>query len=256
MCKVYLENIKNNIKEADLVVVGLGEEWNISPKAQESPVYKRIQEDLQKFPQFRWILPYVYQKLTDEQLINAYKGLFSSLEGKNYYVVATCINRSFTPFVQNEKWVMPCGSEEYMRDEALSLSREYTEFIQSLDAYMEGKIAIEDLAFVKDEAGEIVPFNTIYAPQYKEEGYLPKWTLYMNWLQGTMNRKTCLLELGAGLTFPSVFRFPFEKMTYFNRKAICFRVNKTLYQLAEEMAERSVSVPVHSVTLCEKLLDK
>lgn len=256
MCKVYLENIKNNIKEADLVVVGLGEEWNISPKAQESPAYKRIQEDLQKSPQFRWILPYVYQKLTDEQLINAYKGLFSSLEGKNYYVVATCINRSFTPFVQNEKWVMPCGSEEYMRDEALSLSREYTEFIQSLDAYMEGKIAIEDLAFVKDEAGEIVPFNTIYAPQYKEEGYLPKWTLYMNWLQGTMNRKTCLLELGAGLTFPSVFRFPFEKMTYFNRKAICFRVNKTLYQLAEEMAERSVSVPVHSVTLCEKLLDK
>lgn len=256
MYKDYLENIKNSINEADLVVVGLGEEWNISPKAQEDPAYKRIQEDLKKFPQFRWILPYVYEKLTDEQLINAYKGLFSSLEGKNYYVVTTCVNRSFISFVQNEKWVMPCGSDECMRDEALSSSAEYTEFMHSLDAYVNGEITIEDIAFVKAENGEIVPFNTIYAPQYKEEGYLPKWTLYMNWLQGTMNRKTCLLELGAGLAFPSVFRFPFEKMTYFNRKATCFRVNKTLYQLAEEMAERSVSVPLHSVTLCEKLLEE
>ena len=71
----------------------------------------------------------------------------------------------------------------------------------------------------------------------------------MSWLQGTMNRKTCLLELGAGLQFPSVFRFPFEKMAYFNRKVTCFRVHKSLYQLTEEMAERSKSVPVHAVQL-------
>lgn len=69
----------------------------------------------------------------------------------------------------------------------------------------------------------------------------------MRWLQGTMNRKVCLLELGAGLQFPSVIRFPFEKMTYFNQKATCFRVHKTLYHLTEEMAERSVSVSQNSV---------
>lgn len=249
MAHTYLEDIKNSIQEADLVVVGLGEEWNISPKAQESDVYKRIQEDLAKYPQFRWILPYVYKKLTDETLKAAYETLFSLLEGKNYYVVATCVNDSFVPFVANEKWVMPCETEKYMRDENLSLATEYTAFMDSLELYVQGKITIEDIDFVKNALGEIVPFNNIYASHYKEEGYLPKWTPYMSWLQGTMNRNTCLLELGAGLTFPSVFRFPFEKMTYFNRKAKCFRVNKTLYQLTEEMAERSVSVPIHSVTL-------
>ena len=58
----YLDDIKNSIQEADLVVVGLGEEWNISPEAQEGDTYKRVKEDLDANPQFRWLLPYVYYK--------------------------------------------------------------------------------------------------------------------------------------------------------------------------------------------------
>lgn len=136
-----------------------------------------------------------------------------------------------------------------MRDEALSASAEQTAFMESLDKCLAGDISVEEIAFVRDEAGQVIPFNNIYAPAYKEEGYLPQWSKYMTWLQGTMNRKVCLLELGAGLQFSSVFRFPFEKMSYFNQKAICFRVHKTLYQLTEEMAVRSISVPVHAVAL-------
>lgn len=249
MYQNYLEDIKNNIQEADLVVVGLGEEWNISPNMQKSDAFVRIQTDLSAHLEYRWLLPYFYYKLTDETLKKAYSTLFQLLEGKNYYVVATTSNRSFVPFVYNERFVMPCGSEEFMCDEALSASEGYPEFIQSLDAYINGESIFDEILFVKDEADKVITFNNIYAPGYKEEGYLPKWSTYMSWLQGTMNRKTCLLELGAGLTFPSVFRFPFEKMAYFNRKAMCFRVHKSLYQLTEEMAERSKSIPVHAVEL-------
>lgn len=248
----YFTDIKNSVQEADLVVVGLGEEWNISPSAQESEVYARVQEDLKMNPEYRWLLPYFYYKWTDETLTKAYKELFQLLEGKNYYVVATTVNRSFVPFVHNERFVMPCGSEEFMRGEALSASVGYPEFMQSLNAYLNGEISFGGIDYVRDEAGQVVPFNNIYAPGYKEEGYLPQWSTYMKWLQGTMNRKTCLLELGAGLQFPSVFRFPFEKMAYFNRKAMCFRVHKSLYQVTVEMAERSKSVPVHAVELFAK----
>lgn len=249
MYQKYLEDIKNSIQEADLVVVGLGEEWNISPKAQHGDTFKRIQEDLAANLEYRWLLPYFYYKLTDDTLKRAYQTLFQLLEDKNYYVVATTSNRSFVPFVHNERFVMPCGSEEFMCDEVLRASEGYPEFMQSLHAYIKGEIRFDQILFVKDEAGKVIPFNNIYAPEYKEEGYLAKWSTYMNWLQGTMNRKTCLLELGAGLTFPSVFRFPFEKMAYFNRKATCFRVHKSLYHLTEEMAERSKSIPVHAVEL-------
>lgn len=244
----YLEKIKHSIEESDLIVVGLGEEWNISPKGQAEETFLRIKTDLAKNPQYQWLLPYFYHKLTDDRLKKAYAGLFSMLEGKNYYVVATTVNRSFVPFVKEGRFVMPCGTEENMCDEALSASAEQTLFLESLDRYLAGECTLEELAFVKKE-GEVIAFNNIYAAGYREEGYLPAWNAYMQWLQGTMNRKTCLLELGAGLQFPSVIRFPFEKMAYFNQKAVCFRVHGHLYQLTEEMADRSVSVPVNSVEL-------
>jgi hypothetical protein len=249
MYQNYLDDIRNSIQEADLVVVGLGEEWNISPEMQKSEIFARVQTDLAAHLEYRWLLPYFYYKLTDDMLKAAYQKLFQMLDGKNYYVVSTTVNRSFVSFVHNDRFVMPCGSEEFMCDDALSTSEGYSEFIQSLDAYLNGEISFDEIKFVKGEAGQVITFNNIYAPGYKEEGYLPKWSTYMSWLQGTMNRKTCLLELGAGLQFPSVFRFPFEKMAYFNRKATCFRVHKSLYQLTEEMAERSKSVPVHAVQL-------
>ncbi len=251
MNHTYLEDIKRSIEESDLIVVGLGEEWNLSPKAQSSEAYQRVQTDIQAQPEYRWLWPYFYDKLADEELFRAYQKLFSMLEGRNYYVVATAMNRNFVPFVQKEKVVMPCGSEQFMCDDALTTSTDsaYGEFIASLEAYWNEAVAFEEIKFVRDADGQVVPFNNVYAPGYKEEGYLSKWSEYMSWLQGTMNRKTCLLELGAGLQFPSVFRFPFEKMVYFNRKALCYRVHKFLYQVTEEMAERSKSVPVHAVEL-------
>lgn len=245
----YLDKMKKNIQEADLVVVGLGEEWNISLKEQSGERFQRLKEELAQFPQYQWLLPYFYDKLTDDTLKKAYQSLFAMLEGKNYYVVATTVNKNFVPFVKEDRFVMPCGTAQQMCDEALSPSSRQTAFLESLDRYLAGEICFQEIDFVKNEAGEEIPFNNIYASGYKEEGYLPAWNGYMQWLQGTMNRKTCLLELGAGLQFPSVIRFPFEKMAYFNQKAVCFRVNGHLYQLTEEMAERSVSIPVNAVEL-------
>ena len=77
------------------------------------------------------------------------------------------------------------------------------------------------------------------------------WNDYMKWLSFTLNRHLLVLELGVGFGNPMIIRFPFEKMAYFNQKATCFRVHRTLYQLTEEMAERSVSVPMHAVELFE-----
>lgn len=249
MAQHYFEDIKKNIEEANLVVVGLGEEWNVSSDAKAGSTYQRVMDDLQAHPDYQWLLPYFYYKLTDEKLKKAYRVLFQLLEGKNYYVVATTVNRSFAPFVRDERFVMPCGNEKHMCDDALSASEEHIAFVKSLNTYFAGEISFGKIAFVRDEEGQAVPFNNIYAPGYKEEGYLPQWSKYMSWLQGTMNRNVCLLELGAGLQFPSVIRFPFEKMAYFNQKATCFRVHKTLYHLTEEMAERSVSVPMNAVDL-------
>ncbi len=68
--------------------------------------------------------------------------------------------------------------------------------------------------------------NTIEAEYYIEEGYLPRWNRYQEWLAQTLNRKLLILELGVGFRTPTVIRWPFEKTVFFNRRADMYRVNR------------------------------
>ena len=58
------------------------------------------------------------------------------------------------------------------------------------------------------------------------------------YLQGTINKKVCLLEIGVGMKYPSVIRWPFEKITFYNQKSELFRVHSRLYQISEEIKDR------------------
>ena len=69
-----------------------------------------------------------------------------------------------------------------------------------------------------------------------------QWEKYMKWLQGTVNRKLCVLELGVGMLYPTVIRWPFEKVVYFNQKSNIFRIHSKLYQLTEEIKDRGYKI--------------
>ncbi len=75
------------------------------------------------------------------------------------------------------------------------------------------------------------------------------WDRYMKWLQGTLNRKLLVLELGVGLICPEVIRFPFEKVVFYNQKAELIRVHHKLFQLPAELNGRGISVCEDAVAL-------
>ena len=50
-----------------------------------------------------------------------------------------------------------------------------------------------------------------------------------------------------GFASPTVMRWPFEKIIFFNRKALLYRVNEEFYQIPREVQERSI--PVHGNSL-------
>lgn len=75
----------------------------------------------------------------------------------------------------------------------------------------------------------------------------------MKWLQGTLNKKLCVLELGAGMMFPGVLRFRFEKIVGLNKKASFIRIHKNLYQIPQEIAERSIGISENSVDYMAKI---
>ena len=89
--------------------------------------------------------------------------------------------------------------------------------------------------------------NTIEAHPYIEEGYLPQWNRYTQWLTGTFNKDLVILELGVGFANPGVIRFPFEKTAFFNQGSFFLRVNQTFPQTTEELKDRAQGVHQNSV---------
>ena len=75
----------------------------------------------------------------------------------------------------------------------------------------------------------------------------PMWDKYTKWLQGTLNRNVLILELGVGLKYPGVIRFPFEKAAYLNKKADIIRVHGRLYQMTEELGDKGISIAQNAV---------
>ena len=98
--------------------------------------------------------------------------------------------------------------------------------------------------------------NTIQAESYIEEGYLPQWKVYQEWLAKTLNRKLLIFELGVGFRTPTVIRWPFEKLVFFNRSAHMYRVNRKFYQIAGEIKERAVPVEGDSLEFVCNLREK
>ena len=88
---------------------------------------------------------------------------------------------------------------------------------------------------------------------YQERGYLEEWKAYQTWLQNTMNKKMIILELGEGFQTPTVMRWPFEKLVFFQEKAILCCVHETLSMVSKEVSERAYSIMENSVDFAIQL---
>ena len=91
--------------------------------------------------------------------------------------------------------------------------------------------------------------NVVTNDDYDESWYMPQWEKYTKWLQGTVNKKVCVLELGVGFEYPTVIRFAFEKIVYFNQKCHMYRIHEKFAQLTPEIKDRTTAVKENAVKL-------
>lgn len=97
----------------------------------------------------------------------------------------------------------------------------------------------------------------IVRPLAEEEGaeeevryaHPSRWETYMKWLQGTLHKKLLVLELGVGLRYPDVIRFPFEKTVYLNLQSTLIRIHDKLFQLPVQLKNRGISMSEDAVRL-------
>ena len=248
--------LKEKIQDAELVLVGIGEEWKLGKGVfTNNSGYKKAVEC---FGENSPVIPYVKKIILDmenEKTIiwqkKAYQELSYLLNEKNYFIVSLCEDDLICGTELNqERIVMPCGMwvkfqcvdacHDDIYEPEQDFKEEIKKWMQKEDD--EGKEMILSKLPVCPKCGKELVANTIEGEKYLEAGYLSKWQTYMKWLQGTVNKKVCVLELGVGMKYPSVIRWPFEKITFFNQKATHFRVHSTLYQTAEEIKEKSYGI--------------
>ena len=264
--EVYMEECLNLLKEkiadADMVLVGLGEEFGYTEKQiYENDKYQTFFSELSE--ENEWLLPYFYSKLIELEIgEKAYYNLSKLLKDKNYFIISLrtddVIYKEEFRFAK-ERIVTPCGGvrklqcekncEDKVYDIPEELNKKYIPAVaSSVSLRRQIEISTKKIPVLKcQNCGAALVFNRIGVEKYCEAEYLPMWEKYTKWLQGTLNHKLCILELGVGMKYPSVIRWPFEKMAYFNNKASFFRIHQKLYHLTEELKGKGWAIAQNPV---------
>lgn len=243
------------LEKADMILVGLGEDFELKKLLRTQPEYNQNLQKLNMAEQ-NWRIPFLdayFIKKYKKELFEAYRKLEQLIRNKNYFMISTAMNETVyeSGYFEEEKIVTPCGGYHKLQcsdgcKESLSVLTE--EQIRLLEKCCSGEAEWTECSIgICRHCGKPLYFNNIYLEHYLEEGYLPAWDRYMKWTQGTLNKQVMVLELGVGLTYPNIIRWPFEKIAFFNQKASFYRVNETLYQMPEELQHKGVGIPRNAV---------
>lgn len=259
-----IDLIKNKIEEAECILVGCGLDFEKAELIVEEDIYKplskldintktKLQEELQDEEAVSWIHQVLVNYYNKQNTLQSYSMLYELIKDKNYFVLSMNTSELIMQSgLDPSRIVMPCGNEGLFQcskscTHDIHMNRDYIDnFMEQLPDMIKeiksGKSIKEYLPYCK-ECNEQLTFNIrANVDTYVEEGYLPQWQKYMQWLSRTLNRKLLLIELDVNFTLPSLIRWPFEKNAYLNNKAFLIRVNHEFPQLAEEISGKGISL--------------
>lgn len=240
--RISYETLQETISDAELVLVGIGEEFE-----EDFAPIREVLQDKELWQKEQMKKQYL-EKRQNERQVKAYNNLAKLLENKNYFIVTICKDGYIKESsLQQDRIVAPCGGYDLLQCNA-GCSEELVESAVYQEAFAK---AMEKNASDSrprcQKCGAYLTYNNICADKYVESGYLAQWDKYTKWLQGTMNRKLCILELGAGLVFPNIIRWPFEKVGFYNNKAKYIRIHSSMSELTKEIREKGYSCDENAV---------
>lgn len=244
--------ILEELQAADMLLIGVGEEFEERAFLEAQPEYGNAAEYLGQIGHME-LLPLLADEIIRNRgrAVTALKRLYQTVKDKNYFLISTCQTDILKAagFPQS-RTVMPCGT--LSKKQCVCGCEQSLETVSELErtelyrAIVGRDGSLDVLGRCPQCQGEMA-LNNIYLEKYMESSYLEDWSRYTKWLQGTLNRRVCILELGVNMDYPTVIRFPFEKTGYYNQKAFFVRVNGRLYHLTKELHERGVSIAKNAI---------
>lgn len=231
------QEVRDLLADADKVLIGIGESFERIDEQFNTEAFRMLEKENPLLAGFER-LEY-WKNNPKDDVIEAYNCLFELVKQKDYYVVTTCMDdRIYESHFPEERIAAPCGTWKYLQCSDLC-----TEDLLGVTQEMVDKKEMIYCPHCKKR----VSFNQVTCDKYNEKGYLAGWAAYRNWLQQTINKKMCIIELGVGMKYPTVIRWPFEKIAYCNNKASFVRVHDFLYQMTEELGQKGIGIKANPI---------
>ncbi len=231
------QEVLSLLADADKVLIGIGESFERKDEELNAESFGMLEKENPLLAGFKR-LEY-WRDNPNDDVIEAYNRLFKLVGQKDYFVVTTCMDdRIYKSHFSEDRIAAPCGTWRYL---------------QCSDLCTEDLLEVSDEMIRKKEmiycphCKKRVSFNQVTCEHYNEKGYLAGWAAYRNWLQQTINKKLCIIELGVGMKYPTIIRWPFEKIAYCNNKASFIRVHDFLYQMTEELGQKGMSIEANPI---------
>lgn len=250
------------IQDSNKILIGLGDEFSCDKiELSKSRVYQQylLKKESENSENVEWMLEYIRNyylnseiKLEELNIFKAYKKLFEQVKNKDYYIVSMNSDLLLEKAgFSKEKIVYPCGNRRHMQ----CVNNCSNEIWNSADIELKivQKILDDNMKLneiekpVCEKCKEAAQYNLIGKGNYSETGYLDGWAKYMEWTSKTLNQNLCALELGVSFKYPTVIRWPFEKIVFINNKAWLIRVNEKFEQVNEELAMKALTVKENSI---------
>lgn len=74
----------------------------------------------------------------------------------------------------------------------------------------------------------------------QDDGWYAHAQAYQNFVDKTKGQKLVLLEIGVGYNTPAIIKYPFERMTYFNKNTNLIRINKDYDVCSDKISHKTI----------------
>lgn len=276
------EMLKNEIKNADAIVVGAGAGLSTSAGltysgerfekyffdfAEKYGINDMYSGGFYPFPdnetRWAWWARHIYFNRYVEPPVPVYRKLLSLLEDKNYFVITTNVDHQFqrAGFDKNRLFYTQ-GDYGLFQSVDPKIKKTYDNEQWVMDA-------MAAQGFVKDENGVFdLPVNGKISMQIptnlipkcldknstvtmnlradnsfvEDEGWHKASENYYEFLQANKDGHILFLELGVGANTPVIIKYPFWQMTMDNKKAVYACINYGEAFCPKEIEDRSICI--------------
>lgn len=173
-----------------------------------------------------------------------YSALYELVKNKDYFVITTNVDHQFQIagfdkqrlfYTQGDYGLfqcsVPCHNKTYDNKELI---------LKMVESQKDMKIPSE-LVPKCPVCGNLMEMNLRADDKFvQDDGWYAHATAYQDFIDKTKGKKVVLIEIGVGYNTPVIIKYPFERMTYFDKNTHLIRINKDYAVCSDEIKDKTV----------------